>query len=349
MNNQMIKMSVVIPTHGRVDLLKETLKSLYNQSSKKFEVIITDDSPLVEQREKISELVTLYKSKGMIIRYIFSKPNILQAPNTNQGLKIATGSYIRILHSDDLISPNCIEKEIEVFEKNPKIDFLYHWSIPFTDNLNFETKVVNLNFIDSRVWLDNPIFTHTVLPSCLCFRSSLLSEIKGMDESYKFLCDWQLFFDFLLSSYKQGKSICFYNTGYVGWRVHEQSVTSTLYIDHFLEHERFIRKISQVYNEMKIVSKNKLRQNIYDATKYRYERLYTDLKKYTKKGFKFKSHLLYLRFLLSRKYGIIHCFLKIIFMPAVFIRIIAHFIYKAIIDPNHYIEKIEKKLVRFWK
>lgn len=351
MKKNIIKLSVVVPTHGRVKLFEETLKSLYYQNCKDFEVIISDDSPLIEDRDEIKKLVSLYQHKGMIIKYIFTKPNILQAPNTNQGLKAASGSYIRILHSDDLISPQCIGKEIEFFEKNPEVDFLYHCSIAFSKQLDFvaEQEDVNVNLYKSNVWLDRSIFTHTVLPSCLCFRSSLLSHVKGMDESYKFLCDWQLFFDFLMDSYEKDKSFCCFSAGHVGWRMHEESVSSTLFIEHFLEHERFISNIIEIYKRKRIVSKRKLKQNIYDATKYRYSRLLNDLKKYKKNRSKFIVYLHYLSFLLSRKYGIVHCLLKLVFIPSQIIRMLSHFIYQVIFEPKSCIEKIEKKLAFLWK
>ena len=97
MDESIIKMSVVIPTHGRVDLFKDTLHSLYLQTCKDFEVIISDDSPVEEDREKIKNIIASYQKEGMIIKYIFTKVNLLQAPNTNQGLNIAKGLYIILI------------------------------------------------------------------------------------------------------------------------------------------------------------------------------------------------------------------------------------------------------------
>ena len=48
-----LAMSVVVPTHGRADLFLETLASLERQRLSSFEVIVTDDSPAVRDRELI--------------------------------------------------------------------------------------------------------------------------------------------------------------------------------------------------------------------------------------------------------------------------------------------------------
>ena len=351
MDESIIKMSVVIPTHGRVDLFKDTLHSLYLQTCKDFEVIISDDSPVEEDREKIKNIIASYQKEGMIIKYIFTKVNLLQAPNTNQGLNIAKGLYIRILHSDDLIAPECIKQEINAFENYPEIDLLYHNNLFFEDYLDFSVykKEIMLNFHKPKDWLNGSIFTDTILPSCMCFRRSLLSEVGGMDENYKFLCDWRLFFDFLLNSYDKNKTLCCFSAGYVGWRMHDQSVTSTLFIDHFLEHENFINRIILIYQQKKLISKRKLKQNIYNATKYRYNRLLRDLKTYNKNSTKFVTLLCYMQFLLSRKYGIIHILLKIMFIPSQLISTIFNALYKIIFKPKDCIEKIEKKLVFLWK
>ena len=55
-------MSVVVPTHGRTELFAETLASLERQTLASFEVIVTDDSALAEDRQTIETATRGYPS-----------------------------------------------------------------------------------------------------------------------------------------------------------------------------------------------------------------------------------------------------------------------------------------------
>ena len=133
-----------------------------------------------EERNKIKEAISNFKNKDINIKYIFTEPNLYQAKNTNQGLKSAVGKYIRILHSDDIISNDCIEKEIDFFEKNDDIDILYHNFIEFINikDIIFKNKrETKIEFINSKLWLNESIFTNTIIPSCLCFKKLCLKKL----------------------------------------------------------------------------------------------------------------------------------------------------------------------------
>jgi glycosyltransferase involved in cell wall biosynthesis len=275
-----VKMSVIIPTHGRVTLFKQTLQCLAAQTSSEFEIIITDDSSEEKDRNNIKAAIKQFKKKNIPVRYIFTRSNLLQALNTNQGLKEARGKYLRILHSDDLLAPQCIAKEISVFEANPDIDFFYHHAIQFSNDIKFSSAEQSVTKIDPRIWLNRYIFTRTVLPTCLAFRRELYKRVGGMDEKYKFLCDWQLFLDFLLDAYKNNKQTLHIEKCYVGWRVHQDSITSSLGLTHFTEHEDFIKKLKLTYQKNNILSPQQLQQNIKIAEAYRYKRILEDHIKY---------------------------------------------------------------------
>jgi glycosyltransferase involved in cell wall biosynthesis len=276
----MIEMSVVIPTHGRVDLFKETLQCLRNQTLQGFEIIVTDDSPDANDRELIKASMDKFKKRGVKTKYIFTKPNLLQAKNTNQGLAAASGKYMRILHSDDLLSPRCLSEEVGIFERNPDIDFFYHKPIQFQTNIAFSDKSAETNKVDVRIWLNKYIFVMTALPSCIVFRNDLYKRVGGMNEKYKFLCDWQLFFEFLLDSYKNGKQTMNIDRGYVGWRMHTNSVSGTMALAHFYEHTDFIKKLKSIYRSEWLLPAKQLKQNLIAAENYRYERILKDYEQY---------------------------------------------------------------------
>lgn len=280
-----IKMSVIVPTHGRVSLFKETLKSLLMQTSKEFEIIVTDDSSKTEEQMAIKKLVEEARitNNEISIKYIFSVPNLLQSKNTNQGLENASGEYLRILHSDDILAPNCIETEIEAFEENPDCYFLNHSAKLFSKNFDYNKKakisISKFNIFDN--WLKCNIFTGCMLPTSLAFRREVYLNIGGLNEKYKFLCDWDFFFRMILNEYLSCRPEALFISGsLVGWRQHNESITSTMSLTHFYEHKELIDNIIEIYKARKILSKKDLKYAIQKAVDYRYDRLLKDYEKY---------------------------------------------------------------------
>lgn len=358
------KMSVIVPTHGRIDYFKETMTCLLNQNSDEFEVIITDDSAKEEERKEIEAIVKRYQEIGCNFRYVFSKPNLLQAPNTNQGLSLAKGKYIRILHSDDLISHNCIAKEIKTFEENPEIDFFYHHIIAFwfkdhqladyyqnkpvkNSELIFRNQNIQPEIIDPYLcWIQN-IFTATAVPSSIVFKKELLQRAGMMKENYKFLCDWDLFYRFILDAILHNKKTAFIDKGYVGWRFGGESVSKNLFLNHFYEHEDFIKRITGELNSLKLLDKKTLRKCVFQALKYRMQKLHSDFIKKTNLKQKISLLPVMLKLYCSRLPLFLDMVLSIIFIPFKIISFVVEKIFIPLfVSPQATKEKIYNKLLK---
>ena len=88
--------SICIPAYKRADYLDRLLKSIAVQSFKNFEVIITDDSP----DESLLLLTQLYK-KQLPIYYKRNLEALGTPENWNEGIRLARGQWIKIMHDDD--------------------------------------------------------------------------------------------------------------------------------------------------------------------------------------------------------------------------------------------------------
>jgi glycosyltransferase involved in cell wall biosynthesis len=130
-----VTLSVVVPTHGRVDLFDKTLECLRAQTFTDFEIIVTDDSPTWDDRREIQEATIKYGHETQRhARYLFSEARLGQARNTNQGLRAAAGRFVRILHSDDLLAPRALETEMTLLnDRRLNLDVLYPLVEAFTD------------------------------------------------------------------------------------------------------------------------------------------------------------------------------------------------------------------------
>lgn len=277
----MIPLSVVVPTHGRVDLVRETLASLRAQSIDRFEVIVTDDSPRAEDRQAIEAALADYvTATSRPARYVFTAARLGQARNTNQGLAAATGEYLRILHSDDLLAPRALEAELGILT-DPRLDvrLLYHDVEPFRTRPRFNRQP-SLELVQPSLLARSVLHSGTPLPSATVYHRDLLAAIGGgMREDFDFLCDWDFALRLVVAEHRRHGVVAHLGPGFVGWRLHGDSTTGRLWHRHFLEHEQLMAELAA---DMPLIESLVGTLGVRDAffasaVRYRYRRLAADV------------------------------------------------------------------------
>jgi glycosyltransferase involved in cell wall biosynthesis len=273
-------LSVIVPTHSRVEMFCETLAGLERQSTRLFELIVTDDSKVASERAAISEAAVSFSDRtGIATRYLFTEPALGQARNTNQGLLAARGRFIRILHSDDQLAPRAIEAEIALM-RDPQLslEFLFHYCMPFTKFPRFEGQP-KLTLVQPGHFFRNSMHSSTPLPSGVVFTATSLREAGLMRPDLDFLCDWEFFARLIFREHKSGRFLGSLSRGFVGWRVHENSTTGRLWHRHFLEHEQFIEDLRRNTEHCTEFFSGKQAQAVFEAhaVRYRYSRLLEDV------------------------------------------------------------------------
>jgi GT2 family glycosyltransferase len=270
--------SVVVPTCGRVALFRETLACLAKQTHPRIELLVPDDSPQAEDREQIRRAVEGFQATtGHVAKYIFSGARLYQAANTNQGLAAATGSLVRILHSDDLLRPDALAQEAAIFTRFAHVDLIFQDCIPFDGEIAWDAEP-RTTLVQPALQIRTEASHSTALPSGIAFRRELVARTGFMDEQYRFLCDWDFFCRLLLDQTREQKLVCRLSPGLFGWRRHANSVTSTLWQLHYEEHERFIRTFVErpELAELGILSADEKAHFVKRAVKYRMKRLSED-------------------------------------------------------------------------
>ena len=104
------RISVIVRTYNRPDLLKEALASLKNQIFKDFETIVINDGCTEEAA------VVCKEADLPGLRY-FNAPHKGPAAALNRGLEMARGDYITFLDDDDIIYPNHLSGLLDRLEK----------------------------------------------------------------------------------------------------------------------------------------------------------------------------------------------------------------------------------------
>jgi glycosyltransferase involved in cell wall biosynthesis len=103
---QMPFITVAIPTYRRLPALRRAIESVFAQTFSDWEMVISDDEN--PPAETWSFLANLARSDTRVRPIMNGTPHGA-CFNHNTALKAAHGEWIKILHDDDLLKPDCLE------------------------------------------------------------------------------------------------------------------------------------------------------------------------------------------------------------------------------------------------
>ncbi|WP_244941653.1 glycosyltransferase family 2 protein [Serratia inhibens] len=107
-----IKVSVIIPTYGRSELLVRAIDSVLAQTHRALEIIVVDDNPEGDVHRLVTrERLAGYIAKGQIIYYP-RRHNGGGALARNSGILRSSGEYITFLDDDDYYHPQKIAHQL---------------------------------------------------------------------------------------------------------------------------------------------------------------------------------------------------------------------------------------------
>jgi hypothetical protein len=95
-----MKVSFLIPSKNRLDLLKHTVASIFDQDGMEFEIIITDNYSAEDYKVYVDSL-----KDNRIVFFRQAEP-VSVTHNWQKALSLATGDYILMLGDDDALAPD---------------------------------------------------------------------------------------------------------------------------------------------------------------------------------------------------------------------------------------------------
>ncbi|NIJ79037.1 GT2 family glycosyltransferase/glycosyltransferase involved in cell wall biosynthesis [Xanthomonas arboricola] len=107
--------SIVMPAY-KSRYFERTLDSVLAQTYPALELVICDDNEdgaiaaLLEARVAVAPFP---------IRYERNTPRLGELASTVKGIGLAQGEYVKFLHDDDVLEPDCIAQLVEAIERNP--------------------------------------------------------------------------------------------------------------------------------------------------------------------------------------------------------------------------------------
>ena len=197
--------------------LTETIESVLNQTYPKIQYIIIDGN----STDKTQDIIKHYSRD---IDIYFSEPDTGMYDAINKGLKLATGDYILILNSDDVLATNTtIENAVNIISRE-HLDFYHGDMIKLKDGKNKGVKLFPVTF--KQLLLS----THCTFAPHPCFfiSSSLNKKLRGYNLEYKYASDYDYILRALASKGSKGKHLDLYISKF---RIHDNSISASGKID----------------------------------------------------------------------------------------------------------------------
>lgn len=181
--------TIICLCYNHEQFVVESLNSVLNQSYKNIELIIADDCSTDSSEKTIKNWLENYPD----IQFISNETNLGNTKTFNKALKIAKGDYVIDLAADDVLLPNCVEKQIDTFlnSNQKKLAIVYGNAEIISENkqhlryyyeVNHEKKVLKKPATGD---IYSSILSQS---SMICSVASMvkrevLDELKGYDEN----------------------------------------------------------------------------------------------------------------------------------------------------------------------
>lgn len=163
-------LSIIIPSFNRSQVLTRAIKSVVEQTSNNWELIIIDDGSTDNTRLKIGGFL-----KQNRVRYFYQENAGVSAAR-NKGIKEATGVYITFLDSDDYFNTSFLTELNDIEFWN--YDLICWQSLKIKQNNNELWKPHQLGGL-----YNNKIASF--LAGTVAYKKTIIKELGGYDENLK--------------------------------------------------------------------------------------------------------------------------------------------------------------------
>lgn len=205
------RISILMPTYNTPeDMLRQTIQSVLAQLYPAWELCIADDgSPQPEVKRVLQE----YAARDSRIKVHFGEENKGVSHASNMALRLATGKFAVLLDHDDILEEQAIFRVAECVETDDP-DMLYS-----DEALISGDGSVVIGYAFRPAFSPELLRSHPYIVHLVGFRTQLLTDIGGFDESLSISQDYDLI---LRASEKAGCIVHIPEILY-RWRTYENS------------------------------------------------------------------------------------------------------------------------------
>lgn len=126
--------SVIIPFYNRIELLRNSILSVIEQTYQPIELILVDDNSTEDFDSSVFEK---YTNSEFRIKLVKNEKNLGPGLSREQGRLIAKGDYFAYLDSDDFWHKDFLEKLINYLEIYPEVGMAYSKTLLIRNTGNF--------------------------------------------------------------------------------------------------------------------------------------------------------------------------------------------------------------------
>ena len=254
MIQQDILLSICIPAYNRPVWFERTLRSIVtNITNNKqcIEVIISDDSDHNECSVIASRILT---PLNISYKYIHNQPKLGMAANWNHAIQLASGKYILVLHDDDFLLQNAVEKIIKAINNNQEQYPVMLFGVHIVDE---QEKIIKKQLCKQKSYLSTETALIKVLSNSsfirfpgILIRRDMFEEVGYFDTEVGEVADLDMWIK-LVSNYGL---FCLSNSIRSAYTVHSNALTTKMF------NEETINKLLTLFDKVKDLNILKFKQ-----------------------------------------------------------------------------------------
>jgi glycosyltransferase involved in cell wall biosynthesis len=232
--------SILIPTYNRADYLGEAIDSALKQTYKNIEIVVHDDA----STDSTPQLLMKYSDKRL--RIIRTEDNHGMLGGWNYIVTKAKGEYIKILASDDLLEPKCVEELVKAAIINPNASVIT-CQRKFIDGqgrvvkkMGFANKDTVVDGHEHARWILTTLRENKIgEPTAVLYPTKLVKKAGDYDKTFSQFADFEYWIRLL-----EFGDLVYVHKSLCSFRTHAGSNTSAAILD-----GRFITEIFALLNK----------------------------------------------------------------------------------------------------
>ena len=195
----MLKVSIIINCYNGSRYLKKTLESVISQSYKDWELIFWDN----QSDDNSYEIFNDFKEKKF--KYFRAKKHTSLHKARNLALGECSGDIIGFLDTDDYWSESKLKDQIDILEREPKVDCVYTKFWVKYENFFIPNKLITFKNLPEGKILDRLLNEYNFSLGSALFRKNKLENFPNVfSEKFDLISD----FDFMIRFTKKNHLAC---------------------------------------------------------------------------------------------------------------------------------------------
>lgn len=110
--------TIGVPAYNSAAHIRQALSSALAQRYEPLEIVVVDDA----STDDTVDIVRRFEDPRLSV--VVNKSNLGLAGNHNRVIELARGEFVKILHADDLLAPDAIERQAAVLANNPRVSLV---------------------------------------------------------------------------------------------------------------------------------------------------------------------------------------------------------------------------------